>query len=105
MIKYHEPELVSTSAMLTEEDQAPVPALQAGDQVACIDSGAGPTLATTLVDEEYYTIDWFTLLNTPALTRQVWGNPVPGGSVALQLGDHDWRVLVCPRVMARRRVS
>lgn len=106
MIKYHEPELIGTKALLGEEgDEHREPVLQAGDQVACIDTGGRLTLATALVDENYCSIDWITLLNTPAHTTEVWGTPVPTGNVALQLGERDWRVLVVPQIMARRRIS
>lgn len=81
--------------------------LDAGDQVGCHDAVGRLQLLTGAGADGEHGIDvvWVTLHNQPGKTTHIWDTEVPQGNVALRLGDHDWRVLVLPLVLARRRIG
>lgn len=92
MTKFHEPEVHDPRE------------LEVGDQIGCVNGGR--TLQV-LTGDPNGTVDefWMDLWNNPAETTHMWDEPVPHGSVALNLDGHGWKVLVLPRVWARRRIA
>lgn len=90
--KYQEPELLDPRT------------LESGDQLACLDSGNGPTLATSGPIGEHYEPIWFNLCNTPGETTAVWGRAVPKGQVAIDLAGVGWTVMILPKTWARRQI-
>jgi hypothetical protein len=92
MIKYQEPQVVDPRE------------LEAGDQIGCLTGGVRIQVMTCDPDDQ---IDefWISLCNNPGETTHVWDQPVPHGSVALDLADVGWKVAALPQIWARRMIK
>jgi hypothetical protein len=105
--KFHEPELVDPRQVVEDDGETKVSYLREGDEIGCLDAGPGlfPVTAVDDAGADHYDITWVRLCNDPGTTTEVWGRPVPNGSVAIRMSGDHWKIMPIPRVLARRKVA